>query len=51
MGQMMIYTPCIPNNYLCIFLEIIGNKKLEEGDGHDDDVYILHVKRCGIKDL
>jgi hypothetical protein len=33
------------------FIEIIDNKKLEEGDGHDDDVYILYVKRYTIKDL
>jgi hypothetical protein len=33
------------------FVEIIDNEKLEEGDGHDDDVYILHVKRYAINDL
>jgi hypothetical protein len=24
-------------------------KKLEEGNGADDDVYIIHIKRYGIK--
>jgi hypothetical protein len=33
MRQMMMYTPCMSNYYLCIFLEIIGNKKIEESDG------------------
>jgi hypothetical protein len=32
-----------------IFLEIIGNKKLEEIDGADDDIYILHIKRYAIR--
>jgi hypothetical protein len=31
-----------------IFLEIIDNKKLEQSDEVDDDVYILHVKRYTI---
>jgi hypothetical protein len=32
-----------------IFLEIIDNKKLEESDGADNDLYILHVKRYAIR--
>jgi hypothetical protein len=43
MGQMMICTPCMSNYYLCNFLEIIDNKKLEESDG--TNIYIMHVKR------
>jgi hypothetical protein len=34
-----------------IFLEFIDNKKLEECDGADDDVYTLHVRRIAIKDF
>jgi hypothetical protein len=37
------------NYYLCDFLEIIDNKKIEENDGVDDDMYIMHVKRYAIK--
>jgi hypothetical protein len=38
--------------WICnIFIEIIDNKKLEEGDEVDDDVYTLHVKRLAIKYL
>jgi hypothetical protein len=44
----MMCTLCMSDHYLLIFLEII-DKKLEESDGVDDDVYILHVKRY--KDL
>jgi hypothetical protein len=29
MRQMMIYTCCMSNYYLCDFLEIIENKKIE----------------------
>jgi hypothetical protein len=29
MGQ-MTYTPCMPNYYLCNFLEIIDNKTIRE---------------------
>jgi hypothetical protein len=36
-------TPCMPNYYLCDFLEIIDNEK-KESDGVDDGVYILHIK-------
>jgi hypothetical protein len=32
------------NYYLCDFLEIIDNEKIEENNGPDDDVYILHIK-------
>jgi hypothetical protein len=32
MGQMMMYTPCISNYYLCDFLEIIDNKKIDESE-------------------
>jgi hypothetical protein len=28
MGQIMMYTPYMHNNYLCDFLEIIDNKKI-----------------------
>jgi hypothetical protein len=31
------------------FLKNIDNKKLEESDVADNDVYILHVKRYAIK--
>jgi hypothetical protein len=34
---------------MCIFVEIIDNKKLKESDRLDDDVCILHVKRYVIK--
>jgi hypothetical protein len=41
---------CVHPTYLIIiyvnfFVEIIDNKKIEESDGTNDDVYILHVKR------
>jgi hypothetical protein len=39
------------NNYLCNFLEIIDNKKLEKYDEHDNDVYIIHIKRYAIKNV
>jgi hypothetical protein len=48
-GQMMMCAPYMSNYYLCDFLEIIDNKKLEENDGANDDVYILHVKRYAIR--
>jgi hypothetical protein len=48
MKQIIMCTPCIPNYYLCDFLKIIDNKKIEKGDKTDDDVYILYVKRCAI---
>jgi hypothetical protein len=35
--------------YLCAFIEIIGNKKLEKRVETDDDAYILYIKRCAIK--
>jgi hypothetical protein len=39
-------TPFMSNYYLCdFFVEIIDNKKIEESDRSDDDMYILHVKR------
>jgi hypothetical protein len=38
------------NYYLHDFLEIIDNKKLDESDEANDDVYILHVKRYVIRD-
>jgi hypothetical protein len=34
------------NYYLCDFLEIINNKKIEKCDMTDDDVYILHIEIC-----
>jgi hypothetical protein len=48
---MMMCTPCMSNYYLCeLFLEIIDNeKKLEQHNGADDDVYILHIKRYFIR--
>jgi hypothetical protein len=45
MWQMIMCTLYMSNYYLCIFLEIINKKKLEESDMVDYDVYILHVKR------
>jgi hypothetical protein len=48
-GQMMMCAPDMSNYYLCDFLEIIDNKKLEENDGANDDVYILYVKRYAIR--
>jgi hypothetical protein len=38
MEQMIMCTPCISNNYLCIFLEII-DRKLKKNNNVDDDVY------------
>jgi hypothetical protein len=32
MGQMMMYTSCISNYYLCDFLEFIDNKKIDESE-------------------
>jgi hypothetical protein len=42
---------CVMSNYYLyeFFIKIINNKKLEENDGINDDVYILHVKRYVIK--
>jgi hypothetical protein len=31
------------------FIEVIDNKKIEESDEVDDDVYILHVKRYVVR--
>jgi hypothetical protein len=53
MGQMMMMCTLhvkriayiYNNNYLCIFIEFIDNKKVEEDNGADDDVYTIHVKR------
>jgi hypothetical protein len=42
--QMMMCISGMSNYYLCdFFINIIDNKKIEEGDGADDDVYIMHV--------
>jgi hypothetical protein len=30
MGQIMMRTPCMSNYYLCDFLKIIDNKKIEK---------------------
>jgi hypothetical protein len=49
MGQMMMCTLCRSDYYLCIFLEIIDNEKIEECDGADNDVYIIHDKRYAIR--
>jgi hypothetical protein len=38
---MMICIPCMSNYYLCDFLEIIDNKKLEKSDRVNNDVYII----------
>jgi hypothetical protein len=46
---MMMCTSCMSNYYLCDFLEIIDNKKIDESDETDDDVYIVHVKEYVIK--
>jgi hypothetical protein len=43
-----VHPTCLIIIYV-IFLEIIDNKKLEENDGANDDVYILHVKRYAIR--
>jgi hypothetical protein len=45
----MICTSHLSNYYLCDFLEIIDNKKVEESDEIDNDMYILQVKRYAIK--
>jgi hypothetical protein len=37
------------NYYLCGFLEIIDNKKIEENDKINDDGYILHIKKYVIR--
>jgi hypothetical protein len=42
-------TLCMYNYYLYDFLEIIDNKKLEKNNEVDNDVYMLHVKRYGIR--
>jgi hypothetical protein len=47
---MMMYTPYMSNYYLCHFLEIVDNKKIEESDEKDDDVYTLHVKKIIFND-
>jgi hypothetical protein len=44
-------TPCIPNYYLCDFFKIIDNKKIKKGDGTNDDVHIMHVKRYAIRNF
>jgi hypothetical protein len=45
MEQIMMCTLYMPNYYLCdFFKKNIDNKKIEESDGADDDVYMLHVK-------
>jgi hypothetical protein len=49
MVQMMICTPYMSNYYLYDFFKIIDNKKLEESDGSNGDVYILQVKRYDIR--
>jgi hypothetical protein len=49
MVQMMICTPYMSNYYLYDFFKIIDNKKLEESDGLNGDVHILHVKRYDIR--
>jgi hypothetical protein len=40
----MMCTSYMSNYYLCIFKEIIKNKKLEKNDRTDDDVYIMYIK-------
>jgi hypothetical protein len=47
--KMMMCTSCMSNYYLCVFLEIIDNKKIDENDETDDDVYIVHVKEYTIR--
>jgi hypothetical protein len=50
MRQMIMCTLCMSNYYLCkYFVKIKGNKKLQESDGSDDEVYILLVKRYAIR--
>jgi hypothetical protein len=49
MGQIIMCTPCMSNYYLCDFLEIIDNKKLEKSDRADDDVYNLNIKKYVIE--
>jgi hypothetical protein len=44
MEQIMMCTLYMPNYYLYDFFKIIDNKKIEESDGADDDIYMLHVK-------
>jgi hypothetical protein len=44
MEQIIMCTFYMPNYYLYDFFKIIDNKKIEESDGADDDVYMLHVK-------
>jgi hypothetical protein len=46
---MKMRTPCMSNYYLCDFLEIINNKKLEKSDRTDDEMYIVHIKRYAIR--
>jgi hypothetical protein len=51
MAQMMMCTPCILRKLqvfkiiiiYAIFIKFIDNKKLEEDNGADDDVYIMQV--------
>jgi hypothetical protein len=45
MEQIMMCTTYMYNYYLCeFFIEIIDNKKIEDGDGANDDVYTMQVK-------
>jgi hypothetical protein len=48
MEQMMMYTSCKSNYYLCYFLEIINDEKIQKINETDNDVYILHVKKYAI---
>jgi hypothetical protein len=51
MGQMIMCTPCRSRELrvfkiiiiYTFFVEFIDNKKIEECDGANDDVYTLHV--------
>jgi hypothetical protein len=45
--QVMMCTTYISNCYF--FVEIIDNKKLEESNEANDDVYIMYVKTYGIR--
>jgi hypothetical protein len=47
--QMMLCTLYMSSYYLYVFIKIIDNKKLEESDETDDDVYILDIKRYAIR--
>jgi hypothetical protein len=44
----MMCTHCISNYYLCDFLEIIDNRKIEENEKTNNNVYILYIKRYTI---